>query len=146
MASSTFSVEKAVSQFTENFYKQLVSQQTSMCTYSEREITIIWNVSDALENTLVSSVSLFVTLMMTWYIAGGKTRKEIGDALTLPEGPVDSNILKSVGSRMKRLQSTGRVNATSYNRFFLFGRNSYNKSISKLMRESADVRVHKVSC
>ncbi|KAF7243356.1 hypothetical protein EG68_09496 [Paragonimus skrjabini miyazakii] len=120
------SMDTSVADFTDRFYGELIAKQAG-----------------GLENTLISPLSLFVAMIMTWYSTTGQTKKEIEQTLSLFEGTDDRRLLQAVGTRLNNFPSNPTVNLSSYNRLFLFGSTDRNEQISKELHELLHVAVTK---
>ncbi|KAF6775005.1 hypothetical protein AHF37_05479 [Paragonimus kellicotti] len=112
------SVDPSVTDFTDRFYGELIAKQIG-----------------GLENTLISPLSLFVAMMITWYSTTGQTKQEIGQTLSLSEDTDDYELLQTVGTRLNNFSANPNVNLSSYNRLFLFGETNRNRKLSKELHQ-----------
>ncbi|KAF8567602.1 hypothetical protein P879_05663 [Paragonimus westermani] len=112
------SVDPSVTDFTDRFYSELIAKQAG-----------------GLENTLISPLSLFVAMMITWYSTTGQTKNEIGRTLSLSEDTDGYSLLQTVGTRLNNFSSNPKVSLSSYNRLYLFGNTNRNRRISNELHQ-----------
>ncbi|KAA3677191.1 serpin B [Paragonimus westermani] len=112
------SIDRSVTDFTDRFYSELIAKQAG-----------------GLENTLISPLSLFVAMMITWYSTTAQTKNEIGRTLSLSEDTDGSSLLQTVGTRLNNFSPNAKVNLSSYNRLFLFGNTNRNRRTSNELHQ-----------
>ncbi|KAF7257741.1 hypothetical protein EG68_05634 [Paragonimus skrjabini miyazakii] len=121
------SIDPSVTDFTDRFYGELIAKQAG-----------------GLENTLISPLSLFVAMMITWYSTTGQTKKEIGQTLSLFEDTDGYRLLQTVGTKLNNFSANPKVNLSSYNRLFLFGNTDRNRRLSNELHQLLHAGVTKV--
>ncbi|KAF5400408.1 hypothetical protein PHET_05984 [Paragonimus heterotremus] len=121
------SIDLSVTDFTDRFYGELIAKQAG-----------------GLENTLISPLSLFVAMMITWYSTAGQTKKEIGQTLSLSGDTDGYRLLQTVGTRLNNFSSNPKVTLSSYNRLFLFGNTDRNRRLSNELHQLLHAGVTKV--